>query len=254
MSILDDRRGELPDLPIDVFPQSMHRWMIDAARGAGVTVGHIALPLIGMASGLIGVARRVQATRSWQQPMTCWTCLVGAVGLGQDAVARRGQARAVCGGAQSATGEHRAPTGARDARRARQGGAQEMEGRRCRRGRCRAAAAGQAGRGAGRAPVRGAAPLRLRLHDRAAGAAARGAAARRDLCGRRARPAVHEPRALQRRFGSRVLARGLGRQQLHRGTPRPPASDIASPSRRRRWRFPAGLAGAQFCRRQRRHL
>ena len=83
MSILDDRRGELPDLPIDVFPQSMHRWMIDAARGAGVTVGHIALPLIGIASGLIGVARRVQATRSWQQPMTCWTCLVGLSGSGK---------------------------------------------------------------------------------------------------------------------------------------------------------------------------
>ncbi len=83
MSILDDRRGELPDLPIDVFPQSMHRWMLDAARGAGVTVGHIALPLIGIASGLIGVARRVQATRSWQQPMTCWTCLVGVSGSGK---------------------------------------------------------------------------------------------------------------------------------------------------------------------------
>jgi len=91
-SILDDRRGELPDLPIDVFPQSMHRWMRDAARGAGVTVGHIALPLIGMGSGLIGVARRVQATRSWQQPMTCWTCLVGLSGSGKtpslDAVKR----------------------------------------------------------------------------------------------------------------------------------------------------------------------
>ena len=83
MSILDDRRGELPDLPIDVFPQSMHRWMLEAARGAGVTVGHIALPLIGMGSGLIGVARRVQATRSWQQPMTCWTCLVGVSGSGK---------------------------------------------------------------------------------------------------------------------------------------------------------------------------
>ena len=83
MSILDDRRGELPDLPIEVFPQSMHRWMHDAARGAGVTVGHIALPLIGMGSGLIGVARRVQATRSWQQPMTCWTCLVGLSGSGK---------------------------------------------------------------------------------------------------------------------------------------------------------------------------
>lgn len=83
MSILDNRRGELPDLPIDVFPQCMHRWVLDAARGAGVTVDHIALPLIGIASGLIGVARRVQATRSWQQPMTCWTCLVGASGSGK---------------------------------------------------------------------------------------------------------------------------------------------------------------------------
>jgi hypothetical protein len=83
MSILDSRRGELPDLPIDIFPQSMHRWMHDASRGAGVTVGHIALPLIGIASGLIGVARRVQATRSWQQPMTCWACLVGVSGSGK---------------------------------------------------------------------------------------------------------------------------------------------------------------------------
>ena len=83
MSILDNRRGELPDLPIDVFPQSMHRWMLDAAHGAGVTVEHIALPLIGIGSGLIGVARRVQATRSWKQPMTCWTCLIGVSGSGK---------------------------------------------------------------------------------------------------------------------------------------------------------------------------
>jgi hypothetical protein len=83
MSILDNRRGELPELPMEVFPQSMHRWIADAARGAGVTVGHIALPLIGISSGLIGVARRVQATRSWQQPMTCWTCLVGVSGSGK---------------------------------------------------------------------------------------------------------------------------------------------------------------------------
>ncbi|WP_426613812.1 DUF3987 domain-containing protein [Bradyrhizobium sp. McL0616] len=83
MSILDDRRGELPELPMEVFPRSMHRWMDDAARGAGVTVGHIAQPLIGISSGLIGVARRVQATRSWQQPMTCWTSLIGVSGSGK---------------------------------------------------------------------------------------------------------------------------------------------------------------------------
>jgi hypothetical protein len=41
------------------------------------------VPLIGISSGLIGVARRVQATSSWQQPMTCWTCLVGLSGSGK---------------------------------------------------------------------------------------------------------------------------------------------------------------------------
>jgi hypothetical protein len=82
-SILDDRRGELPELPLEAFPQAMHRWMLEAAGGAGVTVAHIALPLIGIGSGLIGVARRVQATRSWLQPMTCWTCLVGQSGTGK---------------------------------------------------------------------------------------------------------------------------------------------------------------------------
>jgi hypothetical protein len=82
-SILDDRRGELPELPLEAFPKAMHRWMLEAAGGAGVTAGHIALPLIGIGSGLIGVARRVQATRSWLQPMTCWTCLVGLSGSGK---------------------------------------------------------------------------------------------------------------------------------------------------------------------------
>jgi hypothetical protein len=83
LSIIDDRRGALPNLPLPAIPQTIHRWLTDAALGAGVTVDHIALPLIGIASGLIGVARRVQATRSWQQPMTCWTCLIGLSGSGK---------------------------------------------------------------------------------------------------------------------------------------------------------------------------
>jgi len=83
LSIVDDRRGALPNLPLSAIPPAIHRWLTDAALGAGVTVDHIALPLIGIASGLIGVARRVQATRSWQQPMTSWTCLVGLSGSGK---------------------------------------------------------------------------------------------------------------------------------------------------------------------------
>jgi hypothetical protein len=83
MSILDDRRGELPELPIEAFPQAMHRWLRETAAGAGVTIDHIATPLIGIVSSQIGISRRVQATKSWLTPMTCWACLLGLSGSGK---------------------------------------------------------------------------------------------------------------------------------------------------------------------------
>src|ERR1700722_14510474 len=42
-------------------------------RDAGV-------PLLGIVPSLIGTARRVSASRSWTQPMTTWTALVGLSG------------------------------------------------------------------------------------------------------------------------------------------------------------------------------
>ena len=254
MSILDDRRGELPDLPIDVFPQSMHRWMLDAARGAGVTVGHIALPLIGIASGLIGVARRVQATRSWQQPMTCWTCLVGLSGSGKtpslDVVKR-----ALSVVERSRQQENTARQLAHETRVERAKAA-------LKKWKDDVAAAVDAGQPPPVKPaeaqdVRPFVVPRLYVSDCTIERLA-------PLLEARPRGVIYVADELarlfmnlerySRRFGSRVLARGVGRQRLHRGTPRPPAGDIASPSRRRRRRFPAGLAGAQFCRRLRRHL
>src|SRR6516225_3718898 len=75
-SILDDRRGELPEFPLDCFSPKVRAWVERAARGAGVTVAHVAVPALGIASSLVGMARRVKATRSWLEPMTCWTAIV----------------------------------------------------------------------------------------------------------------------------------------------------------------------------------
>jgi Protein of unknown function (DUF3987) len=82
-SLLDDRRGELPEFPIDIFSFKWQECILLAARGAGVTPAHVAVPLIGIASAVIGTARRVQASRSWSQPLTIWTALVGASGTGK---------------------------------------------------------------------------------------------------------------------------------------------------------------------------
>jgi Protein of unknown function (DUF3987) len=82
-SILDDRRGDLPDFPLDCFPAPVRAWVRRAADGAGVTVAHVAVPALGIASSLIGMARSVKASRSWIAPMTCWTAVVGASGTGK---------------------------------------------------------------------------------------------------------------------------------------------------------------------------
>jgi Protein of unknown function (DUF3987) len=91
-SILDDRRGELPDFPLDCLGEPLQQWVERAATGAGVTAAHVAVPTLGIASSLIGMARRVRASSSWLEPMTCWVGIVGASGTGKtpgiDAVKR----------------------------------------------------------------------------------------------------------------------------------------------------------------------
>ena len=79
-TLLDDRRGELPDFPVDVLTPAWQEWLLRACHGAGVRPEHVAVPLIGVASSLIGTARRVRASTSWSEPMTLWTCLVADSG------------------------------------------------------------------------------------------------------------------------------------------------------------------------------
>jgi hypothetical protein len=79
-SLLEDRRGTLPAFPDDVFPPGLSDWLARASRGAGTLVDHIAVPMLGVASSLIGKARRVQATSSWVEPLTQWTCIIGESG------------------------------------------------------------------------------------------------------------------------------------------------------------------------------
>jgi Protein of unknown function (DUF3987)/Bifunctional DNA primase/polymerase, N-terminal len=82
-TLFDDRRGELPDFPVETLPASLREWLLRSARGAGVTPAHVAVPLLGIASSLIGTARRVRACRSWSEPLTMWVAVVGFSGTGK---------------------------------------------------------------------------------------------------------------------------------------------------------------------------
>src|SRR6185437_11595653 len=82
-SILDDRRGNLPEFPENILCPPVRDYISRAARGAGVTFAHVAVPLLSIASGIIGTARRVQASRSFVQLVSCWCALVGFSGTGK---------------------------------------------------------------------------------------------------------------------------------------------------------------------------
>jgi Protein of unknown function (DUF3987) len=82
-TLIDDRRGELPVFPVDALPASLHGWLLRAARGAGVTPGHVAVPLLGITSSLIGTARRLRACRSWSEPLSMWVAVIGFSGTGK---------------------------------------------------------------------------------------------------------------------------------------------------------------------------
>ena len=81
-SILDDRRGDLPKFPADCLGKAFMT-VRRAAKGAGVTDAHVAVPMLGIASSLIGVARRIQASTSWLEPCTTWCGIVGFSGTGK---------------------------------------------------------------------------------------------------------------------------------------------------------------------------
>src|SRR5262245_14923751 len=68
-SILDGRRGEWPDFPLDCLGTPWREWVERAAAGAGGTAPHVAVPTLGIASSLVGMACRVKASSSWLEPM-----------------------------------------------------------------------------------------------------------------------------------------------------------------------------------------
>ena len=82
-SMLDERRpGDLPGFPGNELGKAFAT-VNRAAKGAGVTLDHVAVPMLGIASGLIGVARRVLANTSWLEPCSMWCAIVGFSGEGK---------------------------------------------------------------------------------------------------------------------------------------------------------------------------
>jgi hypothetical protein len=81
--ILEDSRGILPEFPTEVLDPEWGDYVERTARAAGVTPAHVAVPLIGIISGVIGCSYRIRASRAWSEPCAIWCAVVGYSGTGK---------------------------------------------------------------------------------------------------------------------------------------------------------------------------
>ena len=83
LELLEDRRGDLPELPVESLGPATQLWLRRAARAAGVTPAHVFTPAISITSTLVGAARRVRASSSFSQPLCVWSAVIAPSGEGK---------------------------------------------------------------------------------------------------------------------------------------------------------------------------
>jgi hypothetical protein len=77
MAVLSRSAAPAPDLPADVFGPFWSRWLARTAEGANAPPDYAALPVLGIASALLGSARWAVAWRGWAEPPALWLGSVG---------------------------------------------------------------------------------------------------------------------------------------------------------------------------------
>jgi hypothetical protein len=82
-SLGDDRRGGLPEFPLENLTLPVRQWLLGASDGAGTRPDHVILPLLGIGSAIIGLARQVEASPRFVQPFAMWVSVCGLSGTGK---------------------------------------------------------------------------------------------------------------------------------------------------------------------------
>ncbi|MBX6747143.1 MAG: DUF3987 domain-containing protein, partial [Acetobacteraceae bacterium] len=77
MEVLHRSAARAPDLPLDVFGYFWAGWISRTAEGANAPPDYVAMPLLAVASALLGNARWASAWRGWAEPPALWCGSVG---------------------------------------------------------------------------------------------------------------------------------------------------------------------------------
>jgi hypothetical protein len=84
MSLLENSRADAPHFdPVMLFGEAWGDWVRTAAEAGAAPADYTAATLLSVAGSLIGNARWVQVSHSWQEPPLIWTMLIGNPSAGK---------------------------------------------------------------------------------------------------------------------------------------------------------------------------
>ena len=84
MSLLENPRADAPIFdPVRLFGREWGDWVRTAAEGGAAPADYTAATLLSVAGSLIGNARWVKVSHSWQEPPLIWTMLIGNPSAGK---------------------------------------------------------------------------------------------------------------------------------------------------------------------------
>ncbi len=78
-----EESAELPEFPLDVFPEPVRRYITDGAEAINVPPEMIAVPFLGFTAGVMGNTRAVVVKPGWIERPNLWLAVIGDPGSGK---------------------------------------------------------------------------------------------------------------------------------------------------------------------------
>src|SRR5215204_6309512 len=85
LSVLDNRRGPVPAVPLAMVPQPWRDWIADNERATGAPADYVLQSVLAGVAAVCGAGVRVRVTPAWDEPLVLWQAVVGEPSTGKSA-------------------------------------------------------------------------------------------------------------------------------------------------------------------------
>jgi hypothetical protein len=85
LSVLDNRRGPVPAVPLAKVPQPWQDWIADTERATGAPADYVLQSVLAGVAAVCGAGVRVRVTPAWDEPLVLWQAVVGEPSTGKSA-------------------------------------------------------------------------------------------------------------------------------------------------------------------------